>query len=86
MTVLVIGADRLGNIPRALLEKGAKRIIHWSGRNKSFHTRIIPKNVDVIILFCDFLNHALMYSVKRQAKATGIPIVFKKRSLTHKAG
>jgi hypothetical protein len=86
MTVLVVGADRLGNIPEKLQEEGAKEIIHWSGRSKSYLNKTIPKKVDMVILFWDFLNHNLMSNIKHQAKAAGIPVVFSKRSLICKAG
>jgi hypothetical protein len=83
--ILIVGADRLGNIPVKLYEEGAKEIIHWSGRNKSLLTKEIPRKVDKIIIFCDFLNHRLMQHVRQQAKIVNIPIVYKKRSITHKA-
>ena len=86
MAILIVGADRLGNIPEKLHSEGAQEIIHWNGRKKSFQTKTIPKNVDTIILLCDFLNHRLMYNIKRQAKAVNIPIIFSKRSVTYKAG
>jgi hypothetical protein len=77
-----VGADRLGKIPVQLSEKGYSEIIHWTGRSKSYLNKSIPKEVDVIILFWDFLNHNLMQQVKRQAKAQGIPLVFSKRNIT----
>lgn len=86
MTVLVVGADRLGNISTKLQEEGAKEIIHWSGRQKSYLTKTIPKKVDLVVLFWDFINHNLMANVKQQAKAAGIPVIFSKRSLICKAG
>jgi hypothetical protein len=86
VTVLIVGADRLGRIPNKLHKDGFKKIIHWNGRNKSFQNKSIPKNVDMVILFWDFLNHNLMNNIKRQAKATGIPITFSRRSLTCDAG
>lgn len=84
MTVLVVGADRLGKIPSKLQEEGAREIIHWSGRQKSCLNRTIPKKVDKIVLFWDFLNHNLMNNIKQQAKAAGIPVIFSKRSLIGK--
>jgi len=85
MTILIVGADRLGNIPEQLHKEGIEEIIHWSGRKKSDLIKTIPKKVDSIILFCDFINHRLMNNIKRQAKAFNIPIVFSKRSMTYRA-
>lgn len=85
MAILIVGADRLGNIPLHLHKAGAEEIIHWNGRKAVYQTKNIPKHVDQIILFCDFINHRLMYNIKRQAKALSIPIIFSKRSMTYRA-
>ena len=82
MTVLIVGADRLGNIPAKLCQKGVQKIIHWNGRNKSFTNRNIPKGVDQVIVFCDFINHNLMQNIKRRAKLEGIPLVYNKRAIS----
>jgi hypothetical protein len=74
-TALVVGADRLGTIPMRLAEEGVQ-IIHWRGRNNSFKTKAIPIDVDMVILYWDFVNHPLMQNVKKQAKARGIPLIF----------
>lgn len=81
MTVLIVGGDRLGNIPANLYEEGFKEIIHWSGRTKSFQNKVIPKKISKIVLFYNFLNHNLMQNIKRQAKENNIPIVYSKRAL-----
>lgn len=86
MTVLIVGADRLGNITQKLNKEGVNNIIHWTGRSKSFSKKAIPKNVERIIIFYDFLNHNLMHNVKRQAKENGIPIIYNKRALTECLG
>ncbi|HWP96088.1 MAG TPA: DUF2325 domain-containing protein [Syntrophomonadaceae bacterium] len=85
-TVLLVGADRLGSVPRKLLKKGVKEIIHWNGRNNSTQNREIPKDVDLIILNLSFINHGLMHQVKKQAKARGIPIIFRKNAIFTETG
>jgi len=83
MKVLVVGADRLGNIPLMLRRVGVEEIIHWSGRNKSSFNKVVPKNIQRVIVFCDYINHNTMSSVKRQAKVFGIPVIYSKRALSH---
>lgn len=78
-TVLVVGADRLGCIPRKLEAEGFNDIIHWNGRQKGCLTRSIPNNVDEVFLYWNFVNHGLMNSIKRQAKERGIPITYNRR-------
>ena len=82
MKVLVVGADRLGNIPFMLRQEGVKEIIHWSGRNKSSFNKVVPKNIEKVIVFCDYINHNTMNSVKRQAKVNGIPVFYSKRAIS----
>lgn len=85
MVVLVVGADRLGNIPAKLHQEGVKEIIHWDGRHKSYQNKIIPKKINQIIIFYNFINHNLMLNIKRQAKMCGIPVIYTKRVITQKA-
>ncbi|GAB6151404.1 DUF2325 domain-containing protein [Desulfosporosinus burensis] len=82
MKVLVVGADRLGKIPLVLRQEGVEEIIHWSGRNKSSCKKVVPKNIEKVIVFCDYINHNTMSSVKRQAKVIGIPVIYSKRALS----
>jgi len=83
MKVLVVGADRLGNIPLILRREGVQEIIHWNGRNKSSFNKVVPKNIEKVIVFCDYINHNTMINVKRQAKIIGIPVIYSKRALSH---
>lgn len=83
MVVLIVGADRLGNIQEQLCREGAWEVIHWTGRCKTCATKCIPKRVQKIIIFCDFVNHSLMGNIKRQAKKVGIPVIYSKRALSH---
>ncbi len=80
--VLIVGADQLGNIQEELSRDGAREIIHWTGRCKTCVTKCIPKRVDKVVVFCDFINHGLMGSIKKQAKRSGIPVVYCRRSLS----
>ncbi len=84
MTVLIVGADRLGNIYDQLHKEGADEIIHWKGRCSSCEKKyVIPKNVQKVIVFCDFINHNLMGHIKKQAKRSGVPILYTRRAVSH---
>lgn len=82
MTVLIVGGDRLGTIPKKLEGEGFTEVIHWRGRQKgkANFTKPVPERVDRIIVFCDFVKHDLAKHVKREAKCKGIPIAFCRRS------
>lgn len=79
VTLLVVGGDRLGNMPTVLREYGAGHIIHWSGRKD--RNRAIPRNVHMVLIVYDFINHGLMENIKAQAKRRRMPIVFVRRGV-----
>lgn len=79
MTVLLVGADRLGNMPKELEDHGVSEIIHWPGRKG--RNRDIPQHVDMVLIVHDYVNHGLMDSVKGQAKRRQLPIIFAKRGV-----
>ena len=82
MNALLIGADRLGNIPNLLMEKGIHDYTHWDGRKKGMRKMKIPKDVDMIIVFIDFIEHRLTEKIKEIAKEEDIPCIFSKRALS----
>ena len=57
MKALLVGADRLGNIPDTLNSYGINDYIHWPGRKKGMRNYDIPEEVDMIIVFYDFIEH-----------------------------
>lgn len=82
MNAVVVGADRLGNIPDALKEIGIHIQCHITGR-ASAHQRTLaalPKNTQLLILLTDFLNHNAMKSYRSQAQVQGIPVIACRRS------
>lgn len=82
MNAVVVGADRLGNIPDLLREMGIQVAKHISGR-ASAHQRtlpVLPRGTQLLILFTDFLNHNAMRSFRSQAEAQGIRVLACRRS------
>ncbi len=82
MNALVVGADRLGNIPDVLAALGIHVSRHVTGRS-SAHQRTVgalPKNTQLLILLTDFLSHNVMKSYRSQAQVQGIPVIACKRS------
>lgn len=80
MTVLVVGADRLGNIESFFRNRGYEEIVHVTGR-KALDTAIhIPSHVHMVVVFTDFVNHNLARVIKAKAKERNIRGIFSKRS------
>lgn len=82
MSALIIGADKLGNIPEFLLTQGVEDFIHWDGRKKGMRNMDIPENVEMVICLYDFLEHRLTDRVKKITKERHIPCVFARRSIS----
>lgn len=80
MSVLIVGGDHLGSIPRELVKLGATRIEHLTGRNNKGIRNGMPDGVDLIILLYDYVNHNIASKVKEDARSRDIPIVFARRS------
>ncbi len=83
MNALVVGADRLGNIPETLLGFGIHVAHHVSGRNASHQRKFtgLPSNTDLVILFTDFLGHNVMKSFRDAANRSRLPVVACRRSV-----
>ena len=79
---LVVGADRLGNIPDVLAEFGIAIKKHISGRDPAHQKRIggLPSGISMVILFTDFLGHNVMKSFRDAARAEGLPVLCCRRS------
>ena len=81
MSVMVVGADHLGNIEKNLQTWGFNEIRHISCRNVGDHKRLsISPSTSLIVVLIDFVNHGAAKAIKEQAKTQGIPMVFAKRS------
>ena len=82
MEALLVGADRLGNIPDVLKEAGIGIAKHISGRDSAHQKRVngLPSGIGLVILFTDFLGHNVMKSFREAARAQGLPVVCCRRS------
>nr|WP_256205478.1 DUF2325 domain-containing protein [Calditerricola satsumensis] len=69
MTVLVVGADRLGNIEAFFRKQGYREILHVSGRKASDTAIHIPSHVHMVVVFTDFVNHNLARVIKPKPRS-----------------
>ncbi len=82
MNALLIGADRLGNIPNLLENRGIEEYTHWDGRKKGMRKLKIPQDTDVVIIFTDFIEHRLTEKIKSETKSLNIPCIFSRRAVS----
>ncbi|MDR2689538.1 MAG: DUF2325 domain-containing protein [Azoarcus sp.] len=81
---LLVGADRLGNIPEVLCQFGIRIAAHISGRDSAHQRRsaaMLPSGVGMVILFTDFLGHNVMRGFRDAAERAGVRFVCCRRSV-----
>lgn len=83
MDALIVGADRLGNIPSVLSEFGIRIAAHVSGRETAHQRRnaSLPAGIGMVILFTDFLGHNVMQRFREAASREGASVVCCRRSV-----
>ncbi|BAL24125.1 DUF2325 domain-containing protein [Azoarcus sp. KH32C] len=83
MNALLVGADRLGNIPDVLSEFGISIAAHVSGRETAHQRRSapLPMGIEMVILFTDFIGHNVMQRFRDAASREGIAFVCCRRSV-----
>lgn len=85
MTVLIVGADRIGSFIPKLKDLGVEEITHWSTRNCRASKNRIPVNTDLVICCTDFLNHNAARQIKDQIKKRDLPAVYCRRAWSEMA-
>ena len=83
MNALIVGADRLGNIPDVLDQFGIRIAAHVSGRDSSHQRRSapLPAGIEMVILFTDFLGHNVMQRFREAANREKVAVVCCRRSV-----
>jgi len=80
---VIVGADRLGNIPSLLREHNISITHHISGRDPAHQKRTLhlPTGTEIVILLTDFLGHNVMKTFRQAAQRSGIQVVACRRSV-----
>lgn len=78
MSVVIVGGDKLGNIPNNLSQLGFNCKEHITGRK--CHNCNLVQNIDVVLVLTDYVGHNLCDAVKNKAKSRGIKTIFCRRS------
>lgn len=79
-SLMVVGADHLGNITDKLINTGFGEIHHIDGRKVNSVKKGIPESIDLVLVLTDYVNHNLAKVIKQKAKEKEKPIFFVKRS------
>jgi hypothetical protein len=83
LSAVIVGADRLGNIPDLLKGHNIAITHHISGRDPSHQKKTLqlPSGTEVLILLTDFLGHNVMKAFRQAAQRSGIRVVACRRSV-----
>lgn len=79
-SIMIVGADHLGSIENRLHNMGFKSVLHIKGRNVTDVKINISKEIKLVLVITDYINHNLAKKVKEKAKEFAVPIVYSKRS------
>ena len=83
ISAVIVGADRLGNIPNLLRDHNIAITHHISGRDPSHQKKTLqlPTGTQMVILLTDFLGHNVMKTFRNAAQRSGIKVVACRRSV-----
>lgn len=83
VSAVVVGADRLGNIPDLLKVHNIAIRQHISGRDPSHQKKTLqlPSGTELLILLTDFLGHNVMKTFRAAAQRAGIRVLACRRSV-----
>ncbi|HLU78412.1 MAG TPA: DUF2325 domain-containing protein [Burkholderiaceae bacterium] len=84
VSAVVVGADRLGNIPDVLKVHNISIVQHISGRDPSHQKKKslqLPSGTQLLILLTDFLGHNVMKTFRTAAQKSGVPVLVCRRSV-----
>ncbi|HEX7386471.1 MAG TPA: DUF2325 domain-containing protein [Castellaniella sp.] len=83
VNALIVGADRLGNIPALLRGRNIAIAHHISGREPGHQKKVasLPSGTQLVILLTDFLGHNVMKTFRAAAQKDGIRVLVCRRSV-----
>ncbi|MFA7668831.1 MAG: DUF2325 domain-containing protein [Burkholderiaceae bacterium] len=83
VSAVVVGADRLGNIPDVLKGHNIAIMQHISGRDPSHQKKTLqlPSGTQLLILLTDFLGHNVMKTFRAAAQRSGVRVLACRRSV-----
>ncbi|MFT0850715.1 DUF2325 domain-containing protein [Achromobacter sp. F4_2707] len=84
VSAVVVGADRLGNIPDVLKGHNIAIMQHISGRDPAHQKKKslqLPSGTELLILLTDFLGHNVMKTFRSAAQRAGVRVLICRRSV-----
>jgi len=64
MAALVVGGDNIESLRQELLAQGIQTVTHWSGRKHVEKYNLIPRNIELVVVLVNYVNHILCSKMK----------------------
>ncbi len=80
MGALIVGGDNIESIKGSLHARGFRQITHWNGRKPGDKHKVIPRNVELVVVLVNYVNHSLSSKIKKEAGRLSLPVVYSKNS------
>lgn len=80
MAALVVGGDNIESVRNELQAQGIRQVTHWAGRKHGDKRYVIPRDVELVVVLVNYVNHSLSTKVKREAKRLNLPVIFSRNS------
>jgi hypothetical protein len=80
MAALVVGGDNIESLRDELQAQGIRQVTHWSGRKHGDKHNLIPRNIELVVVLVNYVNHSLSSKVKKEAKRLKLPVIYSRNS------
>jgi len=80
MAALVVGGDNIESLRNEFLALGIRQVTHSSGRKHGEKHNLIPRNIELVVVLVNYVNHILSSKVKREAKRLRLPVIYSRNS------
>lgn len=80
MAALIVGGDNIESIRDELQAQGIHQVTHWTGRKHVGKSQVIPRNIELVVVLVNFVNHSLSVRVKKEAKRLRLPVIYSRNS------
>lgn len=75
-SALIVGGDQVIGIKRELANFGITNISHWPGRKVGDYNRVIPQDIELIVMITDWIAHSFTSKIKQNANRRGLQIIY----------
>lgn len=82
MNALIVGADYIDPMKKALAASGYRTIEHWTGRKVGDTRKEIPQHADLIVVLTEYVSHGLLRHVRDESARLGVPVLYCRYSVS----